>query len=112
MPLLSEPTIHACECPICQAASDPAVVERHHQINVLLSRLTEPQRRWYIGFLSQEPNSPGVRQWVRISGLARNSIRRGKRELASGFVEASSTRQRAPGAGRPAAEKKIRCLKH
>jgi hypothetical protein len=103
--------IHACECPICQAVSDPLVVERHHQINVLLSRLTEPQRRWYIGFLSQEPTSPGVRQWVLISGLARNTIRRGQRELAAGLAEVPPTRQRATGAGRPGAEKKTRCLK-
>ena len=105
---LPEPAIHACECPICQAASDPVVVDRHHQINVLLSRLTEPQRRWYIGFLSQEPTSPGVRQWVLITGLARNTIRRGQRELAAGLAEVPPLRQRRAGAGRPAAEKKTR----
>src|SRR5262245_2497695 len=103
-----EPSIHVCECPICQAASDSVVVRRHHQINVLLSRLTEPQRRWYIGFLSQEPDSPGLRQWVLITGLARNTIRRGQRELAAGLAEAPATRQRRDGAGRPAAEKKSR----
>src|SRR5215203_5531001 len=106
MSSLPEPEIHACACPICRAASDPAVVERHRQINVLLSRLTEPQRRWYVGFLSQEPTSPGVRQWVLISGLARNTIRRGQRELAAGLAEVPPTRQRAAGAGRPTAEKK------
>jgi len=100
MPALPSPTIHACECPICHAASDPAVVERHHQIDVLLSRLTEPQRRCSIGFLSQEPASPGVRQWVLITGLARNTIRRGQRELAAGLSEVPPTHQRAPGAGR------------
>lgn len=103
-----EPSIHNCACPICQAASDPLVVHRHHQINVLLSRLTEPQRRWYVGFLSQEPASPGLRQWVLITGLARNTIRRGQRELAAGLLEAPATRQRRSGAGRPTAEKKTR----
>jgi hypothetical protein len=111
MQSLPEPTIHVCACPICQAASDPAVVERHHQINVLLSRLTESQRRWYIGFLSQEPASPGLRQWVLITGLARNTIRRGQRELAAGLLDAPPMRQRRAGAGRPTAEKKTRCLK-
>jgi hypothetical protein len=106
MPILPEPPIHACECPICQATSDPAVVRRHYHINLLLSRLTEPQRRWYVGFLSQEPDSPGERQLVLITGLARNTIQRGRRELATGFADLAATRQRRAGAGRPVAEKK------
>ncbi|MBP1464795.1 hypothetical protein EYB53_003630 [Candidatus Chloroploca sp. M-50] len=111
MTALEEPAIHACACPICQAASDPAVVSRHHQINVLLSRLTEPQRRWYVGFLAQEPASPGLRQWVLITGLARNTIRRGQQELAAGLADVPAVRQRRTGAGRPAAEKKTRFWK-
>jgi hypothetical protein len=103
-----EPPIHTCVCSICQAGSDPAIVTRHYQINLLLSRLTEPQRRWYVGFLSQQPESPGDRQLVLITGLARNTIRRGRRELATGFGDVPALRQRRRGAGRPVAEKKIR----
>jgi len=106
MPISAESTIHTCECPICQAASDPAVVRRHNHINLLLSRLTEPQRRWYVGFLAQEPDSPGERQLVLITGLARNTIQRGRRELATGFADVATTQQRRAGAGRPVAEKK------
>ena len=111
MPTPPEPTIHACECPICEAASDPAVVRRHYHINLLLSRLTEPQRRWYVGFLSQEPDRPGDRQLVLITGLVRNTIQRGRRELAAGLANVSPTQQRRAGAGRPAAEKKTRTSK-
>jgi hypothetical protein len=103
-----EPTIHTCECSVCQAESDPRVVRRHYHINVLLSRVTEPQRRWYAGFLSQQPDSPGDRQLVLITGLARNTIRRGRRELAAGLADVPPTRQRRTGAGRPLAEKKTR----
>ena len=103
-----EPPIHTCACSICQAGSDPVIVARHSQINVLLSRLTEPQRRWYVGFLSQQPDSPGERQLVLITGLARNTIRRGRRELAAGLADVPALRQRRRGAGRPVAEKKIR----
>ena len=106
-----EPSIHVCECPICQVSSDPVVVHRHEQINVLLSRLTEPQRRWYVGLLSQQSADVGVRQWVLITGLARNTIRRGQRELAAGLIDVPLTRQRRSGAGRLAAEKKTRHLK-
>ena len=77
-------------------------------MNVLLSRLTEPQRRWYVGFLSQQPDSPGDRQLVLITGLARNTIRRGRRELAAGLADIPASRQRRQGAGRLVAEKKIR----
>lgn len=112
MPLPPEPTIHACECLICQAASNPAVVRRHYHINLLLSRLTEPQRRWYVGFLSQELDSPGERQLVLITGLARNTIQRGRRELVAGFADLSATQQQRAGAGRPVAEKKTRISKH
>jgi|SRR5690242_21899830 hypothetical protein len=108
MPAAQEPEIHACECPICQTASDPEVMRRHRQINLLLSRLSEPQRRWYVGFLSQEPDSPGDRQLARITGLDRNTIQRGRQELAAGLADVLPTRQRRAGAGRPAAEKKTR----
>jgi hypothetical protein len=105
------PVIHSCECSTCQVGSDPEIVRQHYQMNVLLSRLTEPQRRWYVGFLSQQPDSPGDRQLVRITGLARNTIRRGRRELAAGLADVPPLHQRRHGAGRPVAEKKIRPLK-
>jgi len=101
-----EPSIHVCACPTCQAGDDPVVVQRHYQINVLLSRLTEPQRRWYAGFLAQEADSPSERQLALITGLDRNTIRRGRRELAAGLPNTPPARQRRAGAGRPAAEKK------
>jgi hypothetical protein len=100
--------VHSCACSICQAASDSEVLRRHQQINLLLSRLTEPQRRWYVGFLAQEPDSPGERQLALITGLSRNTIRHGRRELAAGLADLPPTRQRRSGAGRPAAEKKTR----
>jgi hypothetical protein len=83
-------------------------MHQHDRINVLLCRLTEPQRRWYVGFLSQAPESPGDRQLARITGLDRNTIRRGRRELLAGLLDIPPTRQRRAGAGRPTAEKKIR----
>src|SRR2546428_7104014 len=86
MPIAPESEIHACECSICQTACDSDVMHQHDRINILLSRLTEPQRRWYVGFLSQAPESPGDRQLARITGLDRNTIRRGRRELVAGLV--------------------------
>ena len=60
--------VHACHCATCQAGTDAALAAQHHQINLLLSRLTEPQRRWYVGWLSQLPDAPSDRQLSLITG--------------------------------------------
>jgi len=102
-----ELTIHQCECDVCRTEADPEVARHHRQMNLLLSRLNEPQRRWYVGFFSQKPGSPSDRQLSRITGLDAKTIRRGRRELETGLVDLPSDRQRRKGGGRPAAEKKI-----
>ena len=101
------PTVHACECAVCQAGTDAAFAAQHHQINLLLSRLSEPQRRWYVGWLSQLPAAPSDRHLVLITGLTRPTIQRGRRELAAGLVDVPSGHQRQAGGGRRASEKKI-----
>jgi hypothetical protein len=83
------------------------VVVYHRQLNLLLSRLNEPQRRWYVGLLSLEPHSPSDVELSRISGLDEKTIRRGRRELESELADVPSDRQRREGGGRPAAEKKM-----
>lgn len=104
---MSSQAIHTCECTICQGDSDEHVVVYHRQLNLLLSRLNEPQRRWYVGLLSLEPNSPSDEELSRISGLDEKTIRCGRRELESELADAPTDRQRRVGGGRPAAEKKI-----
>ncbi len=104
----AERAVHHCECRACQAGTDTPLVQQHHQINLLLSRLTEPQRRWYVGTLSTDPAQPTDSALARITGLDRKTIRRGRRELALGLADQATTRQRRPGGGRPRAEKKIR----
>lgn len=86
-------------------------MEYHHTINLLLSRLTEPQRRWYVASLAQGPYALGLRQLSLITGLDRNTIRRGAREVAAGLADLAPNRQRRDGGGQPAAEKKTRTLK-
>jgi len=100
--------VHQCECEICQSGSNPDIEWQHQQINLLLSRLNEPQRRWYVGFLSQQPGRVSERQWSRITGLDEKTIRQGRRELASELDGLPVDRQRQAGGGRLAAEKKTR----
>jgi hypothetical protein len=100
--------LHICECAICQAGTDHATREQHQRVNLFLSRLSEPQRRWYVGMLSQEPDSPSDVELARITGLDRKTIRRGRREVSAGLVELPPERQRRSGGGRLSAEKKTR----
>jgi hypothetical protein len=80
----------------------------HHQVNLLLSRLAEPQRRWYVGVLSQEPASPGDAQLALITGLDEKTIRRGRQEMAGELLNVPLERQRQVGGGRLLSEKKTR----
>lgn len=104
----SASAVHQCACPVCQATTDPVLQQHHQQINLLLSRLSEPQRRWYVAVLAQAPTAPSQRQLARITGLDRHTIRRGCAELAAGLATVPAARQRQPGAGRPPAQKKSR----
>ena len=98
--------IHQCECETCRTQSDPAVMQQHQQMNLLLSRLNEPQRRWYVGSHSQQPGQPTDGELSRITGLDEKTIRRGRRELGTELAELAAGRQRQAGGGRPRAEKK------
>ena len=102
-----EPLVHHCTCATCQAGSDPQLARHHHQINLLLSRMPEPQRRWYVASLADHPNAPSLSDLARITGLDPKTITLGRHELAFDLVEHPSTRQRRPGGGRHRAEKKI-----
>ena len=71
-----------------------------------MSRLNEAQRRWYAGFLSQQPNGPNQRQISMITGLDVKTIRRGREELKQEFQGIPIDRQRKVDGGRYKAEKK------
>jgi len=101
------PTIHQCECAVCQAGSDAATVRYHQQINLFLSRLNEPQRRWYVGVISEAADSPSDRQLSLMTSLDEKTIQRGRHELATTLADVPDEKQRHAGGGRPRAEKKI-----
>ena len=45
--------IHRCQCLVCQSLHEHPDQLHHHQINLLLSRLDEQQRRWFVAIESQ-----------------------------------------------------------
>jgi hypothetical protein len=108
MPSNESSNVAPCQCRVCQTGTATEVMHYHHQIRQLLTRLTEPQRRWYVGTLSQAPGSPGDRQLAIITGLDAKTIRRGRREIETGFADLPADRQRQVGGGQKAAEKKTR----
>ncbi len=43
---MADVTVHSCQCPDCQAGHEHRDRQRHHQINLVMSRLDEQQGRW------------------------------------------------------------------
>ena len=72
--MITEPIVHQCDCEICQAGFDAEIKERHQRINLFMSRLNEPQRRWYVATLSEDTNGTSDRQLAIITGLDEKTI--------------------------------------
>jgi hypothetical protein len=109
VPMSTEnPTPHQCACLTCQAGNDLVLVGYHQQINLFLSRLNEPQRRWYVGSLSQAPDAPSDVQLALITGLDEKTIRRGRQELQAQLSTVPNGRLRKEGGGQLSKEKKHR----
>ena len=104
-----DPAIHRCACESCRTSADTESARWHQHLKTVFSRLNEAQRRWFVGMLSLQPNSLSDSDLSQITTLDPKTIRRGRREVAAAGPAGLPTRQRRPGAGRQAAEKKIRC---
>jgi hypothetical protein len=100
--------IAQCQCPRCQQSDDHPERAFPQQINLLLSRLDEAQRRWYVALESNRIGHGGDRLLAQITGLDEQTIRRGRAELAASLADCPVGRIRRPGGGRPPLEKKVR----
>ncbi len=98
--------IHHCQCPDCLGQEFHTDQVIHGQMNLLLSRLDEQQRRWYAAVESAKLGHGGDRAVSRITGLHVDTIRRGREELAASLKDRPADRVRLPGGGRPPLEKK------
>ena len=103
---MQEAPIHVCQCQVCQRTNDEHPEKRtHQQMNLLLSRMDEQQRRWLVAYESQKLGHGGDILLSRITGLNVETIRRGRRELAADLRARPLDRIRLPGGGRPPLEK-------
>ena len=100
--------VRVCQCVPCQAGEAHPDRALHEQMNLLLSRLGEAERRWYAAVEANRLGRGGVRLVAEITGLDEKTIRRGQEEVAGSLADVPVTRQRRSGAGRPPVEKKIR----
>jgi hypothetical protein len=99
--------IHACGCGLCRLGQSHPGREYHRQMNLLLSRLDEQQRRWYLAVESERLGHGADRLLFEITGVDEKTIRRGREELAASLEDRPVDRVRQPGAGRLRTEKKI-----
>jgi hypothetical protein len=100
--------IHQCQCEQCQQSGDGLEKELHYQINLVMSRLDEQQKRWYAAVEANRYDKKGVPLVSQITGLDEKTIRRGQAELAEGLEKRPIDRVRLAGAGRQKIEKKMR----
>jgi hypothetical protein len=103
----SQQGVHPCACPTCREHPHSAVAEEHRRINRLVAAADERTRRCLAGFLAQQQGRGGVSLLARITGLDRNTVARGRRDLQRARLGLPG-RVRQPGGGRPRAEKKVR----
>ena len=105
---MSESVVHQCQCSACLQADEHLEKSLHARMNLLLSRLDEQQRRWYVAVESTRVGYGGDRELSRVTGMNVETIRRGRRELDDSLRGRPTDRVRLPGGGRPPAEKKSR----
>ena len=100
-------TVHDCGCTDCRAGEHPER-DSHRQLNLLLSRLDEQQRRWVAAREAKRLGHGGFQRIAEITGLHPETIRRGRDELDDELRTRPTDQIRLPGGGRPRVEKKIR----
>ena len=70
-----------CECPDCLRHPNGPTAREHRSINRVLAKADELSRRLFVGLLAQQHGRGGVALLHRVTGLDRNTIARGLREL-------------------------------
>ncbi len=98
--------VHACVCASCRAHPHSRVAKEHKAINRVLVTLDERTRRHVAGLLARQLGRGGTQRLGEITGLSRNTIRRGQRELGQ-LKPTTRPFVRRPGGGRWSVEKRI-----
>src|ERR1700722_16166757 len=105
---MSEPIVYQCQCPFCLQSGEHPDSLLHHRMNLLLSRLDEQQRRWYVALESTRVGYGGDRLLSQVTGMDVETIRRGRRGLEDSLQGRPTDGGGWAGAGGPLVEKKSR----
>ena len=97
---------HVCQCTKCQSSEEHLDQKLHLQMNLLLSRLDEQQRRWYVAVEANRLGYGGLRMLSQITGLDEKTIQRGQEELERNLADRPADQVRSDGGGRQPVEKK------
>src|SRR5262249_41191317 len=89
----------------CRSQPDGSTAKQHRALNDLVATLDEKSRRLVIGLLAKQQGRGGITRFSRITGLSRDTIRRGQRDLAHPSQRAVG-RIRRPGGARQRVKKK------
>jgi hypothetical protein len=98
--------IYQCPCEACRQNPKGATALDHQSINRVMSLLDERQRRLFAGLFAWRRGHGGILTVARITGLSRNTVRRGIKELRCGVASTTGLIRRV-GGGRKCLEKKI-----
>jgi hypothetical protein len=104
---MQEAEIYQCQCTHCRQPGDHPDKLLHRQMNLLLGRLDEQERRWYVALESKKLGRGGDRFMSVVTGMHVQTIRRGREELDAELQGRPTDRIRLPGGGRPPVEKKL-----
>lgn len=94
-------SMNECKCPRCLQPEDNEEKVLHYQLNLLLSRLDEQQRRWLVAYESKRTGHGGIKFMSLVTGMSVPTIRRGCRELDADLAGRPLGRPRLSGQGRP-----------
>ena len=98
----SKRPLHNCTCEDCKRQPYSKIAKEHKAINRVLAGLDERNKRRFVGVLASQRGN--ILQLSQITGLSRNTIYRGRREVEYPRQNpASGIRQ--SGAGRLPVEK-------
>jgi hypothetical protein len=104
---MQEASIHVCQYEACRRLDSNPDKLLHLRVNLLVSRLDEQQRRWYVASESMRIGYGGDVRLQSITGMHVETIRRGRTELGNELKDRPVDRVRLEGGGRHPVEKKI-----
>lgn len=66
--------VYQCQCENCQKPQHHPDKQHHHMMNLLLSRLNEQQRRWYVTVEAEKIEHGGTEYLSMVTGIIADEV--------------------------------------